>query len=235
MTQPTAHSARTTVYRLSAGVANVYLLRGVRDVLVDAATPGSEVRIARWLRRLKVTPESLSLIVLTHVHRDHVGAAAALRAAFDAPIAIPRAGLAAARGGRDRYGRPTGPFGHFISAAFPRSFAPLEPDVLLDDGRTLDEFGVAATVIHTHGHTDHCMSVITDAGDAVVGDLLTGHHVVENRPGLPYLLECGTAWRQSVERLGDRSLARMHPGHGRSFAPPSGALPRNWSRAAGEV
>lgn len=217
MTQDHAPDLPITVHRLATGMANVYLLRGSRDVLIDTATPGAEARISHWLERLGVTPQRLSLILLTHAHRDHVGAAAALRERFDTPIALARAGVAAARSGQDAFGRPTGMMGKVITRAFPRGFTPFEPDVPLDDGMTLEDFGVGAMLVATPGHTDHCMTVLTRGGDALVGDLLTGHHLLRDRPGLPYLMAAEADWSRSVTRLQESRVERVHPGHGRSF------------------
>lgn len=209
--------APVAVLRRSLGVANVFALLGDRPVLVDTGVPGSAPAIQEWLRRQGVDPADLSLIVLTHAHRDHLGAAAALRERFGVPIALPDGGLAAARRGHDQYGVPSGFFARQVVARFPKTFEPLEPDVLLAPGQRLDAYGVAAEVIATPGHTDHCMSVVTDAGEAIVGDLLVGSHVLPNRAGVPYLVDLDRAWRQSLVQIGTRPLRRFHPGHGRSF------------------
>src|SRR5436190_2041491 len=69
---------------------NVYLME---DVLVDAATRWARSRIVRQLGQRR-----LSLVVLTHCHPDHQGAAAALCEHFRVPLACHAADVPATEG-----------------------------------------------------------------------------------------------------------------------------------------
>ena len=88
------------VTRIKLPLANAYLVQGKRPILVDTGAPGDADRIVVALRQAGVAPEELSLILLTHGHGDHVGAANELAAMSRAPVALHRAADAMARPGR---------------------------------------------------------------------------------------------------------------------------------------
>jgi len=124
-------------------------------VVVDPG--GEEAMILDEIRRLGVRP---SLLVATHAHVDAVGAAAALREAFAAPLAVharEAAALAAlveeaARGGL-----------HGVRAA--------APDLLLEEGDVVGSGEAALRVIATPGHTPG--SICLEGGGVVfTGDTL---------------------------------------------------------------
>jgi glyoxylase-like metal-dependent hydrolase (beta-lactamase superfamily II) len=100
---------QTTIHTIGLPIVNVFLLRGERTVLVDAGAPGDGPAILRAAAALGVAPRDIALILLTHGHVDHFGAAAWLRQATGAPLAAHPGDLATMRSGRNpdlRPGRP---------------------------------------------------------------------------------------------------------------------------------
>ena len=96
------------------------------------------------------------------------------------------------------------------------------PTVTLSHGDRLDEFGLAATVMHTPGHTDGCISVLLDDGSAIVGDLVTGPEHRESRPTPPTMADDLGEVRESWQILLDAGAQTIYPAHGRPF--PASAL-----------
>ncbi|MDN3292862.1 MBL fold metallo-hydrolase [Streptomyces ficellus] len=162
------------MFRFSIGQA--YLWRDADDdlTLIDAGWVDAAPRIEAAIRSVGLRPEGLRRIVLTHCHRDHVGAAGELAARNGAQV-----------------------LAHALDAPVVRGEAPVPEPVLLDwevplyehgltvpvapptrvdrevtDGDELG-FGDGARVVHTPGHTGGSIAVhlprhgVLFAGDTV--------------------------------------------------------------------
>jgi glyoxylase-like metal-dependent hydrolase (beta-lactamase superfamily II) len=131
------------IVRLEVGplVSNAYLLRDDDDEEGAVIDPGAEGnRIVQRCRAEGIVPR---LLINTHGHVDHIGANAALKAAFpDALLCV---------GARDA-GRLTDPVAN-LTALFGGSAGGPAPDVLLEDGDELPFGAVTLRVIETPGHT----------------------------------------------------------------------------------
>jgi len=53
----------------------IYLIYGKKIVLIDSGVATSENIIFDYIRKTGRNPEDISLIILTHSHADHIGAA----------------------------------------------------------------------------------------------------------------------------------------------------------------
>ena len=207
------------IHTLFTGIANTHIVENSRGVIVvDAGMPRQVRRIANKIRALGHSPKDVRLILLTHGHIDHAGSAVALKRLTGAPIAMHRADarLTATRdlkippgrsGVVDAAGSVLRAFGWVV---------PLEaftPDVWLDDGMSLRDFGFDARVVHTPGHTAGSVSVSFDDGTVFVGDaLLNLLHV-----SFPLWWEDPAAARESACRLKSVRPRVCYSGHGRPF------------------
>jgi glyoxylase-like metal-dependent hydrolase (beta-lactamase superfamily II) len=121
---------------------HVYLLkdRGNTWTLIDSGLPGSDVAIGAYLAQLKIPPTSVKKILITHLHRDHVGGLARMIERTKART-----------------------FSHWIEAAYINckpaydgpGAPPAEPvviDEVLKDGDPVDAAG-GLVAYHTPGHT----------------------------------------------------------------------------------
>ncbi|CAM5267238.1 HTH-type transcriptional repressor PurR [Streptomyces avidinii] len=80
-------------------IGQAYLWQdGPALTLIDAGHAGSAAEIERAIRSLGAAPERLERIVLTHCHRDHVGAAAELAARWGAQVLAHRLDAPVIRG-----------------------------------------------------------------------------------------------------------------------------------------
>ena len=198
--------------------AHAFLIVGERTVLVDSGNPGNEKLILGALEKHNIKPQDLSLILLTHGHWDHLGSAKAIQAVTKTPIALHQADLALARAGQDKL-KPYGFVSSLLEPYFSsKRFTPLEPDILLNGTETLETYGVNAKLIETPGHTKGSVSVLLENGEAVIGDVLRGDFVFENRPNWHFFYDDPSIVRSSIKKLLDLKLTTLFVGHGKPFS-----------------
>ncbi|MEE4675889.1 MBL fold metallo-hydrolase [Pseudomonas alliivorans] len=118
----------------------------------------------RMIGRVRALQASVQWILETHVHADHMSAAAYLKEHLTGQIAIGR-----------HITQVQETFGALFNA--PADFARngSQFDVLLDDGATFPIGSLQARALHTPGHTPACMSYLVEIGGqtvAFVGDTL---------------------------------------------------------------
>jgi glyoxylase-like metal-dependent hydrolase (beta-lactamase superfamily II) len=186
--------------------------------------PGTGRKIVDGIAAHGVDPGDLALIMLTHAHIDHFGAAAHVSRLTGAPIAAHRADLDPYRAGRAREPYlPTGPFGALMSRmpTLHRTVQPVEPDLVLDGPHRLDDFGIAGRIVPTPGHTAGSVSVLTDDGDLVAGDLIASSFLgsITGRPANPPFHDDPVANLASLRAMLALGPAALHVGHGGRLDP----------------
>jgi hydroxyacylglutathione hydrolase len=212
------------IHTLREGVVNTYLVRDRGAVLVDPGTARGASAVLRRLRRL-LDPREIRLIIATHGHWDHIGAARRFREATGAPLAIHRDDAQWLREGLIEWPAGVTWWGRVFRAVFKPLMAPfievpaLEPDLIIDDGGLdLEPYGVAGRVVHTPGHSAGSVTVLLEGGEALVGDLAMNGPPMTLRPRFGIFAhdaeQVPTSWRKVVE-LGATTI---YPAHGRPFA-----------------
>lgn len=202
-------------------VANVYLVRGEKNVLIDTSKPGDAGAILSALSKKGVQPHELDLILLTHGHGDHAGSAKELRERTGAPIAIHAGDLTMVRTAEvgsfvslGMEGRMVRPFVNFTIPTF-------EPDIILEDEGDMAQYGLEATLLHTPGHSEGSLSLLFANGEAIIGDVLRGGmmggRLFSGRPQYPYFLPNRANLPQlhaSIKRLLATDAKTFYVGHG---------------------
>ncbi len=208
---------------ISPQICHAFLLKGERAVLVDTGRPKDLAAIERGLHAHGVAPAELALILHTHGHRDHAGGTAQLRRLTGAPVAVGAADAPMMRRCDNGHLRPTNLFGRVFRPLLDGRYPPTEPDLLIEDEIDLAEFGVAARVILTPGHTAGSISVVTAANEILVGDLLMGGSLGgwlrPHRPGLHYFADDLVALRASVRKVLALAPKKIYPAHGGRLDP----------------
>lgn len=213
----------TTIHTIPMGFDQCYLLQGEGCVLVDAGAPGHAGVLKGALDRLRIRPERVGLVVITHGHWDHMGSARAIKGLTGARIAMHRHDARWLEGGEKRLPPGITSWGRWLMR-FHRVFLPLiripgvEVDILLDDeGMDLAPYGVPGRVVHTPGHTPGSVSVLLDSGEAFVGDLLMNRMPLRRTPGLGILGEDADLMKDSLLKLAALGAKVLYPAHGNSF------------------
>ncbi|MCL4499604.1 MAG: MBL fold metallo-hydrolase [Chloroflexi bacterium] len=210
--------------RIRLGYSNAYILGGEGGcVLVDAGGKNKDREIVWFLGVAGIPVDSIKLIVVTHVHEDHVGGLRGMQGLCCCPVLVHEAEADRLRSGKTSLPRGIGVMGKAISAigntlGIGGKFAPVEPDVVVSSETLIGEYGVAARVIPTPGHTDGSLSVLLPGGDAVVGDLVANIFPYLKAPGLPPFVDDMESLLRSWKLLLDEGAKTISPGHGVTFS-----------------
>lgn len=213
----TASAASPVIVPLEHRFTNAYLVIGERVVVVDTGNPGNDRRILAALAEAGRSPADVSLVVVTHGHADHAGAARALHERLGAPVAMGAADRPmAARGHNDEL-HPTGGPGRRLLRFIRPDYPALAPDVLVDAPVDLRPYGVAGTLVPTGGHTGGSVAVVLESGDALVGDLVRGRFAARSRPTEHYFHDDVPGAHAALRTLLRAPVTRVHPGHGHAL------------------
>ncbi|MER8232519.1 MBL fold metallo-hydrolase [Streptomyces sp. NPDC094049] len=219
--EPTRVTSR--LHLLDHSIGQSYLWRdGDELTLVDAGWAGTADRTAEAIRRAGGDPDRLRRIVLTHCHRDHVGAAEELADRYGAEILAHRLDAPVIRGEApvpepDLLDWEVPLFQHGLTVP---EAPPTRVDREVEDGEELG-FGDGAVVVHTPGHTPGSIAVHLPRH----GVLFTGDTVASARGVMFGVFHVDRA--SAMESM--RTLAGLEPsvlccGHGAPVTEDTAAL-----------
>lgn len=150
-----------------------YILAGETITLIDTGVAGCETAIFDYIRLIGRDPREISLIILTHSHPDHIGAAKAIREATGCSVMAHPAERAWIEDvDRQNRERPVPGFSTLVGGSVTLDHELAEGDVIDTDGT--EEYEVQ--VYHTPGHSAGSVSLLIQGegalfcGDAVPVD-----------------------------------------------------------------
>jgi glyoxylase-like metal-dependent hydrolase (beta-lactamase superfamily II) len=205
--------------RVELGETNCYLLQhSAGTVIVDPGPARTGAKLVTQAAQAGIQPEDVRLILVTHGHLDHYGAVKALKSWCGAPVAAYRTEPDFSQNRRNALPPAQTTRGSLVRWFYLllsplSSLAPLEADILLDDRADLAPYGITASVMLVPGHSPGSLAVITEEGDAFVGDLLVNYTV----PSQPIYLTDRLAWQESYERMRSWGPRMAYVGHGEPF------------------
>ncbi|HXW66480.1 MAG TPA: MBL fold metallo-hydrolase [Thermoplasmata archaeon] len=183
---------------------HVYLVKdkGASWTLIDTGLPGVHPAIERYLAQHRIEPTAIKKILITHLHRDHVGSLHAMAERTHAKT-----------------------FAHWIEAAYIAKdppytgpgTPPAEPfrvDETFKDGDTIDAAG-GLIAYHTPGHTPGHSSFyqaerkMLFSGDLYFGD---GPHAVLTVPEYSFHVPTALISARRMAQLSVDSLLTYHGG-----------------------
>ena len=199
------------------GSVNCYLIEtDTVCILIDTGGSNKRIDLEKELESAGCKPSNLKLIVLTHGDFDHTGNAAYLRKKFGTKIAMHNDDSGMAERGNMFWNRKK-PF------ILIRMMAPIlfgfgkkerfKPDLYIEDGYDLSEYGFDAKVLHIPGHSKGSIGVLTADGNLFCGDLLEN----KDRPVLSSIIDDSAAANTRVEELKSLEINTVYPGHGKQF------------------
>jgi len=208
------------VFAVTSTVANAFIVRGQRSIIVDTGFPGLGEKILKTMGRHDIKPADISLIIITHGHHDHTGSAAYLREKTGAPVAIHKADAEALRTGVNPRLHPVDGRGRFMmimSDIIKPKVQGMEPQVLLDGEMDLRDYGIEGKIIPTPGHTPGSVSVLLAGGCALVGDMIFGGLLRKSTPGFPYICQDIETATRSIQAILDQRPKIFYAAHGGPF------------------
>ena len=205
---------------LKMGTVNCYLVEtSTGYILIDTGSSSACADLEKALESAGCQPGDLDLIVITHGDFDHIGNAAYLRNEFGAKIVMHAADSGMAERGdmfsnRKKANFLTGVMAPVISFlfGFGRSKR-FKPDLYIDEGVALSEYGLDARVLSIPGHSQGSIGILIAGGDLICGDLLEN----TEKPALGSLADNPAAAHKSVEKLKSLEIRTVYPGHGQPF------------------
>lgn len=208
--------------RIALPGSNAFLVRGARTILVDCGGAADRDALGAALAREGLAPSDLTLLVLTHAHATTAGNAWWLQQGHGVPVAIHAADAPILATGCDRPHRPVSPLAALQRWLEEPGFEAVVPDVVLGHSTPLWRHGVGVTAVHTPGHTIGSVSVLCPAGDAIVGDLVSGGwmggRLRAHTPTRHWFAECPERVARSLALLERLGAARVHPAVGGELA-----------------
>ncbi len=212
------------VYQLGLGGVNVFFVEDDDGglVLIDTGiAPGAE-RIGAGLRALGRAPKELRGIVVTHLHGDHTGGLAAVKAHTGAEVWMQAADAAAVREGVR--GRALEPGPGLVRSLIVRTIGrksagrtgdPIAIEHDVQDGDVLPFAGM--TAVCTPGHTLGHLALLLprDGGVLFTGDAATNF----GRLGAGPIYEDVDEGMRSLRRLSELEFETALFSHGRPLRP----------------
>lgn len=213
------------LHKIRLGLCNAYLIQGEGGaVLVDTGHPHFEGIFIRYLRKRAISPEDIQLIVITHVHFDHVGGLKHLKTLCGCPAAVHVLAASELSHGAVFFPPGTNLFGRMASLLGSTVGRPLmtyptvKAEILVSEEMSLAPFGVSGEIIPTPGHTTNSLTVLLTSGEAFVGDLAANYLPANLGPIFPPFAEDVEALLESWDVLLKAGARIICPGHGRPFS-----------------
>jgi hydroxyacylglutathione hydrolase len=189
--------------RFKNRAANAYLVRGSsRTIMIDVGLSSNYRHLLECLHYLDCPPEEIDMVVLSHEHLDHIGAAYHFNGS--------RTYIAAHRLAankimlRDDFS--------MLRKMFNEPNVPINIDIWLEEGNMIDLGNFRLDVMHTPGHTSACITLFDqDKGLLFASDTLMPGGVMGGVFGSGSIAD----YIQSLERLRGLNFSILLSGHGR--------------------
>ena len=212
------------IKNISVG-SNCFLVKTATGfVLIDTGIAAKRTTVGQELARAGCVVGDLKLIILTHGDSDHADNAAFLRQKFGAPIAMHRDDAGMVERGDMSYNRKAKPdrikamghvimiVGKLVTRVKPSNFDGFSPDLYVEDGQSLTDYGFDARVLHLPGHSKGSVGVLTAGGELFCGDFIYNFF----GPNQVWVDDLAAA-DAGVERLKALNVHTVYPGHGKPF------------------
>lgn len=203
------------IHRIVCGNGNCYVIEnGTSGILVDTGRREYQAKVLEACRTYRVR-----LLVLTHPHFDHADNAAAIAATCGIPIGMNRRDCNLISSNSNQELSAETFLGRIVLFVSQRDFATrpvpaFQPDILLEDGDRLNDYGISATILALPGHTDGSIGVDVEGKSLLVGDALMNILY----PTVSLLFHSKRDMLESARRISRLGNRTIYFGHGKPVA-----------------
>lgn len=182
--------------------SHAYLVCGAdKNVLIDTGTTSNFPTLLKCLQEIGLKVEEMNLIILTHEHSDHTGAAQFF---FNSAVISAHRLAANKIELLDEFVT----MNTYLNAPGNGFYA----HIWLEDNMLIDLGNFRLKVIHTPGHTSGCICIYeTREGLLFSGDTVFAKGILSDIASSGNISD----YVNSLERLSTIRIAEMYPGHGR--------------------
>jgi hydroxyacylglutathione hydrolase len=205
---------KVQIISVNLGFVKSFLVKGDRTIIVDAGLKGSSKRILKAMEAHGIAPADVSLLLVTHAHGYHTGGLKELKDATGAPVAVHTLeaqylaqGSSAPVSMRSRMMKL---LSFFIRG---QKLDCVQPDVIIDGRLDLKPYGVVGYAFATPGHTLGSITLVTEGGEAIIGDMASG----AGKPALPGVYDDLKLMKASIAGLASHAITMVYTSHGGAF------------------
>jgi len=206
------------------GNSNTYLIKGKKGyLLIDAGFPNTVKTFLNVHRKKSINLQDIVLMVITHVHYDHVGNLKEIKDFTRAKIIVSsneyemlKKGIISIPKGTNISGKLISYLGNLSPKAI-INYPPVEADIRISETYSLKDFGFNALIIPTPGHTKGSLSVVFYSGEAFVGDTCFNIFPINKSTVFPPFANDIPILLKSWKLLLNTKVQRLFPGHGKPF------------------
>lgn len=226
------------IIRIDLGGVNCYLLKNEqRFMLVDTGGhmfldkefENRRSQLVHELEKNGVDDSNLDMILLTHGDNDHACNANYIREKFHSKIAMHANDMfMVEKANPDVYRVNSNYQSVIFRIVFKlmdskirllmdkvyKEFEIFQPDIQLENGQSLSEFGFEGTIYHLPGHTAGSIGILDYEGNLIAGDLFANN----KKPSLAINAQNFDEMKESARKILDNDIIKIYPGHGEPFA-----------------
>ncbi len=207
--------------KIRMGASNAYLIKGKKGyLLIDAGVKGKINKLKNKMAEYDIRFDDIKLIVVTHVHYDHVGCLKEIKEKSQAPVLVHQKEAGLLKNGESYFPAGNNLLGKLIANTAGKamseqnSFDPVQPNIEMNDYYNLKSFGFEGEIIHTPGHSAGSITIIIDNRHCFVGDTMFSFiPFTVNPPFADDSVKLIKSW----EKIASTDCQYFYPGHGYLF------------------
>jgi hydroxyacylglutathione hydrolase len=225
------------IIRIDLNGVNCYLLENNQKFILvdtgghmfmDKSYNNRRSELVGELEKNGVNDSNLEMIILTHGDNDHVCNARYIRDKFNSKIAMHLSDVYMVETSDPSCYKINSKYQSlFLNIIFKlmdkkiellmekiyKEFETFQPDILLEDQQTLEQYGFNGCIYHSPGHTAGSICILDKEGNLIAGDLFSNN----KKPSLAINAENFDLMKESARNILRNKVLKIYVGHGEPF------------------